>query len=224
MFNIIMKVFNYINTRMNLLIHPTYFPTIAHFVAISKSKNVTFETEDNFQKQTYRNRMFIYGANGKLLLNIPTKHNKKSPKTSYQDIQIENIEDWQKQHWRSIVSAYKSSPFFEYYEDEFKDLFITPQTSLYQLNIAVFKIICECIELDVNIDYTIEFLKEYNTANIVDLRVLANAKKDTAPQFENYTQVFADKHGYLNNLSILDLLFNEGPNTLNYLESQESFW
>jgi len=210
---------------MNLLIHPTYFPTIAHFVAIAKAKTVRFEAADNFQKQTYRNRMFIYGANGKLLLNIPTKHNKTVVKTSYQTIEIENIEDWQKQHWKSIVSAYKSSPFFEYYEDEIKGLFFTPQTSLYQLNITVFKIFCECLELDINIEYTESFVKEGETKDCIDLRALANAKKkDIVPQFENYTQVFGDKYGYLNNLSILDLLFNEGPNTLNYLESQANFW
>lgn len=209
---------------MNILIHPTYFPTIAHFSAISKAKTVSFETADNFQKQTYRNRMFIYGANGKLLLNIPTKHNKESNKRGYQETEIENIEDWQKQHWKSIVSAYKSSPFFEYYEDEIKDLFFTPQTSLYKLNVAIIKIICECIELDINIKYTDEFIKEYNPEDCIDLRTLANAKKNMSPQFENYTQVFGNKYGYLNNLSILDLLFNEGPNTLNYLESQANFW
>jgi len=209
---------------MNILIHPTYFPSIAHFVAIANATTITFEKEDNFQKQTYRNRMFIYGANGKLLLNIPTKHNKKENKTSYQSTEIENIEDWQKQHWKSIVSAYKSSPFFEYYEDEFKDLFFTPQTSLYQLNITIFKIICECIELDINIEYTEDFIKKYKSDDYTDLRSLVIAKKEVIPQFENYTQVFGDKHGHLNNLSILDLLFNEGPNTLNYLESQASFW
>ncbi len=209
---------------MNLIIHPTYFPTVAHFVAIAKAKTICFETADNFQKQTFRNRMFIYGANGKLLLNIPTKHNKEGNKTSYQETEIENIEDWQKQHWKSIVSAYKSSPFFEYYEDEIKDLFFTPQTSLFQLNLSIIKIICECIELDINIEYTTSFIKEYKTENYIDLRTLVNAKKEIATQFENYTQVFGDKYGYLNNLSILDLLFNEGPNTLNYLESQASFW
>ena len=210
--------------QMNLIIHPTYFPTIAHFVAIAKSEKVYFEAADNFQKQTYRNRMFIYGANGKLLLNIPTKHHKNNNKTSYKNTEIENIEDWQKQHWRSIVSAYKSSPFFEYYEDEIKDLFFTPQTSLYNLNISIFKIICECIELDVHINYTEEFIKEYNFDDYTDLRILVNSKKEKTAQFEKYTQVFGDKHNYLNNLSILDLLFNEGPNTLNYLESQDPFW
>lgn len=209
---------------MNILIHPTYFPTISHFIAIANAKTVSFEAADNFQKQTYRNRMFIYGANGKLLLNIPTKHNKEGNKTSYYNTEIENIEDWQKQHWKSIVSAYKSSPFFEYYEDEIKDIFITPQTSIYQLNITIFKILCECIEIEVNIDFTTSFIKKYNTQTHIDLRSLVRSKKETPIKLEAYTQVFGDKHGYLNNLSILDLLFNEGPNTLNYLEQQNKFW
>ena len=206
---------------MNLLIHPTYFPTVAHFVAIANADTVTFEAADNFQKQTFRNRMYVYGANGKLLLNIPVKHNKDKQKTLYKNIEIENVEDWQKQHWRSIVSAYKSSPFFEYYEDDLKDLFTSPQTSLYNLNIELFKRLCDCIEIEINIEYTTVF---ESTTSLTDCRHLVNSKKETPIQLKNYTQVFGDKHGYLNNLSILDLLFNEGPNTLNYLESQTKFW
>jgi hypothetical protein len=209
---------------MKLLIHPTYFPTIAHFIAACKSEKIVFEAADNYQKQTYRNRMFIYGANGKLLLNIPTKHNKEVSKTTYKDIQIENIEDWQKQHWRSIVSAYKSSPFFEYYEDEIKTVFFTQQNSLFEMNITIFKIICECIELNVTYEFTSKYNHESSIENSIDLRSLVNAKKNSLPDFNNYTQVFIEKYGYLNNLSILDLLFNEGPNTLNYLESQQAFW
>lgn len=206
---------------MNILIHPTYFPTIAHFVAIANAETVTFEAADNFQKQTFRNRMYVYGANGKLLLNIPVKHNKNKQKTLYKNIEIENVEDWQKQHWRSIVSAYKSSPFFEYYEDDLKDHFTTPHTSLYDLNIELFNTLCESIEIDIKIEFTTAF---NTTTTETDLRYLANSKKETPIQLESYTQVFGDKYGYLNNLSILDLLFNEGPNTLNYLESQTKFW
>lgn len=206
---------------MNILIHPTYFPTVAHFVAIANADTVTFEAADNFQKQTFRNRMYVYGANGKLLLNIPVKHNKDKQKTLYKNVDIENVEDWQKQHWRSIVSAYKSSPFFEYYEDDLKDLFTIPQTSLYDLNIELFKRLCDCIEININIEYTTVFEP---TTLLTDCRHLVNSKKEIPIALEKYTQVFGDKHGYLNNLSILDLLFNEGPNTLNYLESQTKFW
>lgn len=207
---------------MNILIHPTYCPTIAHFVAVANASTVTFEAEDNFQKQTFRNRMYVYGANGKLLLNIPVKHNKDKQKTLYKNIEIENVENWQKQHWRSIVSAYKSSPFFEYYEDDLKDAFTSAQSSLFNLNIELFKRICNCIEIDVQVNYTTTF--ETTPTQQIDLRHLVNSKKETPVLLENYTQVFGKKYGYLNNLSILDLLFNEGPNTLYYLESQAKFW
>lgn len=209
---------------MTILVHPTYFPTIAHFVAFANAKEVIFEKEDNFQKQTYRNRMFIYAANGKLLLNIPVQHDKEGNKIRYADIQIKNSEDWQKQHWKSIESAYRTSPFFEYYEDDLKAVFFQPQTSLYDLNIGIFKIICDCIELDTSIRFTEKFNKDYTDSSIIDLRNLALAKKGVHVELEQYTQVFGMKHGYENNLSILDLLFNEGPNTLNYLENQQRFW
>lgn len=208
---------------MNLLIHPTYFPTIAHFAAIAQAKTICFEKADSFLKQTYRNRMFIYGANGKLLLNIPVKHLKTGEKLQYKNTQIESVENWQKQHWKSIESAYRTSPFFEYYEDDIKPLFFTPQNDLYQLNMNIFNCICNCIELNIEtITYTSEFHKTHE--NLTDLRALVNAKKQMNTPLEHYTQVFSEKHGYIANLSVLDLLFNEGPNTLNYLESQSPFW
>ncbi len=209
---------------MKVLISPTYFPTIAHFVAIANSKHVILEAHDNFQKQTYRNRGLIYAANGVLLLNIPTKHSKDGSKIAYRNTEIENIENWQKQHWKSIESAYKSSPFFEFYEDDIKPLFYNPQYNLYELNTNILKVISECIELDYDVSVTQDYITNYDSTNLIDLRDLAIAKKGIHVNLEPYTQVFADKHGYKNNLCILDLLFNEGPNTLNYLESQHKFW
>ena len=153
---------------MNILIHPTYFPTIAHFTAIAQANTITIETADNFQKQSYRNRMYIYGANGKLQLNIPVKHNKEGLKTPYKLIEIENVELWQNQHWRSIESAYKSSPFFEYYEDELKPFFTSPKTSLFELNQQLFSVLCECIGIDATIKETSDFIKEYNSSEITD--------------------------------------------------------
>lgn len=209
---------------MNIIVHPTYFPTIAHFVAFANADTITFEKEDNFQKQTYRNRTFIYAANGKLLLNIPVQHNKEGLKTRYEEILIDNSENWQKQHWKSIESAYRTSPFFEYYEDEIKPIFFEEQSSLFQMNMNIFKILSECIGIDTNSSFSQEFRKDYVEDGIVDLRNLVLAKKGVPVNLEEYIQVFGMKHGYLNNLSILDLLFNEGPNTLNYLENQQPFW
>lgn len=210
---------------MNIIIHPTYFPTIAHFIAIAHASMVTFETADNFQKQSYRNRMNIYGANGKLLLNIPVKHNKKGLKTAYKNVEIENVELWQNQHWKSIVSAYQSSPFFEYYKDDIKPFFSNPHTSLFELNKNIFSVLCECIGMNISIHETNTFIKDYSNQNgIKDLRYLTRAKKPFLVHHTPYIQVFADKHGYFPNLSIIDLLCNEGPNTLNYLEQEKPFW
>ena len=101
---------------MPTLIHPTYFPSISHFVAIAKADSVVFEMEDNFQKQTNRNRMYIYSPNGIQMLNIPIKHTKDIHQKT-KDIQLETAFDLQKQHFKSLEAAYRSSPFFEYFED-----------------------------------------------------------------------------------------------------------
>lgn len=202
---------------MKTLLHPTYFPSIASFVAIANADKVLWEAEDNFQKQTYRNRAYIYGANGKLALNIPVRFTQKN-RQKYKDVKIANDEKWQDQHWKSIQSAYRTSPFFEYYEDELKPLFEERKELLYDFNLECIGTIAGCIELDFNSVQTTEFIKDYQNDN--DYRHLVNAKKETSFNFEKYIQVFSDKHGFMPNLSILDLLFNEGPNTLNYLQSQ----
>ena len=104
------------------LLLPTYFPSISNCVAIAKSENLIFEVEDNFQKQTNRNRTYIYSPNGVQMLNVPIKHSKEVHQKT-KDIKIENDFDWQKQHFKSLEAAYRSSPFFEYFEDELLPIF-----------------------------------------------------------------------------------------------------
>lgn len=203
---------------MNILIHPTYFPSIAHLVAIAKAKSVTFEVEDNYQKQTYRNRAYVYGANGKLLLNVPVKHSHKN-RQKFKDIKIANDENWQDLHWKTLQSAYRTSPFFEYYEDEFKPLFEKKHTFVLDYNFECLELVLGCLQLDLNYSKTTEYNK--NASPLIDYRDLANARNEPSFSFDEYTQVFGNKYGFINNLSILDLLFNEGTNALNYLESQE---
>src|SRR5690554_7798716 len=94
---------------MDLLIHPTYFPSVSHFVAMVQADSILFETDDNFQKQTNRNRMYIYSANGMQMLNIPIKHSKDIHQ-KYKDLRIENAFNWQKQHFKSLEAAYRTSP------------------------------------------------------------------------------------------------------------------
>lgn len=202
---------------MNIILHPTYFPIIAHFVAMANDKDVMFEVEDNFLKQTYRNRTYIYGANGQLALNIPVIHTQKN-RQKYKDVKIFNEEKWQDQHWKSLLSAYRTSPFFEYYEDDLQPLFTLKTDYILDFNFKCFEIVCDCLQLELNTSKTKIYQKTYEDKK--DYRFLVNAKKEFLKPFDNYTQVFQEKHGFINNLSILDLLFNEGPNALNYLESQ----
>lgn len=201
---------------MNSLLLPTYFPSISHFAVLAQSDKVTFEIQDNFQKQTNRNRTYIYSPNGIQLLNIPIKHsNKEHQKTK--DILIETNFDWQKQHFKSLEAAYRSSPFFEYFEDDILPIFEKKHTYLIDLNWEVFEIVCKCLRMKIEYQTTTEYFKE--ASPFTDFRNLANGKKDTN-QFETYTQVFDDKHGFINNLSVLDLLFNEGKFAVDYLKNQ----
>ena len=201
----------------NILIHPSYFPSISLFVSIAKANIVTFEVEDNFQKQTNRNRMYIYSPNGIQLLNVPVKHNKERHQR-IKEVKIENDFDWQKQHFKSLEAAYRTSPFFEYFEDDILPIFKKKHNYLMDLNMETMAIVSKCLRLEFDYDETTEYFHE--VTDKVDHRNLINGKKDSSI-FEPYTQVFGNKHGYLNNLSILDLLFNEGRYALDYLKNQQ---
>ena len=203
---------------MKALLHPTYFPSIAQCVAIAKAKNLVFEKHDNFQKQTYRNRTYIYGANGKLQLSIPIIHTHNN-RQLYKDVKISNTEKWQQIHWKSLEAAYRTSPFFEFYEDEFMPLFEKKFDFVYDFNLKCFEVVSDCLQLDLEPEFTDNFQQSYD--NLTDFRPLVNARKEPNFNFKIYTQVFSDKYGYIDNLSILDLLFNEGTNALTYLENQD---
>ncbi|RRJ90648.1 hypothetical protein EG240_08125 [Paenimyroides tangerinum] len=201
---------------MDILIHPSYFPSISHFVAMIQADKITFEMEDNFQKQTNRNRMYIYGANGTQLLNIPIKKG-ITPNQKYKDVKIEYDFNWRKQHLKSLESAYRTSPFFEYFEDDFRSLFEKKHDFLMDLNLETHQLVTDSLGIKLPFETTDEYHKQ--VTNLVDLRPLIDGKKDTN-QFEPYTQVFEEKYGFINNLSILDLLFNEGRYGIDYLKKQ----
>ncbi|GEP50497.1 hypothetical protein FNO01nite_11690 [Flavobacterium noncentrifugens] len=201
---------------MGILIHPTYFPSISHFAAMAQADSITFEMEDNFQKQTNRNRTYIYSPNGIQLLNIPIKHSKdKHQKTK--DVKLETAFDWQKQHFKSMEAAYRTSPFFEYFEDNLMPIFTKKHEFLMDLNFEAMEIVSKCLGFPFEFGKTFEYFHE--VSEYTDFRNLANGKKDIS-KFEPYTQVFGDKFGFINNLSILDLLFNEGRFALDYLKKQ----
>jgi hypothetical protein len=191
---------------------PTYFSPISQYHAILNSNSITFEVEDNYQKQTYRNRCYIYGANGKQLLNIPVSIPKSSIKTKSKDILVENS-NWQKQHYKSFEAAYNHSPFFEFYKDDLQKIFSKKYTYLLDVNLDSFNFIKNALELPV--EY--KFSKTYEENKPNDFRDLADSKKKVEISFLSYIQMFDQKFGFLKNLSILDLLFMEGPNSINFL-------
>jgi hypothetical protein len=186
---------------------------------MAQSEKIVFEMEDNFQKQTNRNRTYIYSPNGIQLLNIPVKHSKEIHQKT-KDVKIETDFDWQKQHFKSLEAAYRSSPFFEYFEDDIRPIFEKKHEFLLDLNLEAMEIVSKCLRMKFEYETTTEYFREVDSNKVLDFRTLAEEKKDNS-QFEAYTQVFDDKHGFLNNLSVLDLLFNEGRYALDYLKSQK---
>ncbi|MEM9141663.1 MAG: WbqC family protein [Bacteroidota bacterium] len=211
---------------MTLLLHPTYFPNIATMAALVRYK-VIWETCDNYQKQTYRNRCYICTDQGKHMLNLPIKHvGGEQGRQKYRDVLLDNSYAWQRQHWRTLQTAYRTSPFFEFYEDDFAPLFSRPHTHLLDFNLQTIEIMCNGLQITVPEQRTTTFSKNPpSQGSTKDLRHLVNAKAQLQFPMEAYTQVFGDRHGFLSNLSCLDLLFNEGPNTLGYLKSVNlPFW
>jgi hypothetical protein len=201
------------------ILHPTYFPSISQFAALLQADEIVFEMEDNFQKQTNRNRTYIYSPNGIQLLNIPIKHSKESHQKT-KDVRIQSEFDWQKQHFKSLEAAYRSSPFFEYFEDDFIPIFEKKHTFLMDLNFEVFELLCRCMRIKLEFNITSEYYHQLDPSEFNDFRPLANWKKDSH-QLEAYAQVFDDKFGFINNLSVLDLLFNEGKFAIDYLMKQQ---
>ncbi len=206
---------------MSLLIYPTYFSPIIHFITLAHKKEVIFEVEDNYQKQTYRTRCYIFGANGKQLLNVPILQANSKQKTK--DVVLDNSINWQQQHIKSMASAYKSSPFYEFYEDDLIELLLKKHKYLLDLNLDTQQFIIDNLPMEITTNRTTEFHIGH-TSDDDDFRFLADAKSRRIYYLSNYTQVFSDKHGFISNLSILDLLFMEGPNAINYLENQQIKW
>jgi hypothetical protein len=201
----------------SIIVHPTYFPSIVQMAAMVQSKEVVFEMDDNYQKQSYRSRTYIAHSNGILLLNIPVKHRKDGKKNKTKGTIIENSFPWQLQHWKSLESAYRTSPYFEFYEDELKPIFFKTTHSLFHFNLEVLDLIFELLDLKIKYTFTTEYFKNPSQQ---DLRYLVNPKLKIDFKLDSYFQVLTKQYEFLPNLSILDLLFNEGPNTIIYLENQ----
>lgn len=192
-----------------------YFPCIAYFALLLKHPKVVLDFGEHYLKQSYRNRCKIYSSNGVLPLSIPVL---KQSKTAVKDVVLDQRTGWRKLHWKSICAAYNSSPFFEFYLDDLKAVFFKDYTSLAQLNTALLEHLCKEIDVQVALKTSHEYL--IPSDQVYDYRQILDAKKPYpgAENYPRYIQIFEEKNGFIQNLSILDLLFHEGPETLNYLK------
>lgn len=200
---------------MDLFI-PTYFPEILHFAVMIRSNAPVMEVCDNYQKQTLRSRTYITHAQGKLGLFVPVKHQKTGLRQKFEEVRTEDSFSWASNHWKSIQTAYRTSPFFEFYEDDLADLFMRDDLNLQHHNLRVIERIMALMEVDFHYTTTEKYQAEFRGQ---DYRHLSESKYNLRPEFTGYTQVFGTHHGFLSNCSILDALFNLGPQTSAYLES-----
>jgi hypothetical protein len=176
---------------------------------VVSQKEIALVTHNPYQKQTFRNRTEIYGANGKLKLTIPIVHSKTKERQIDEAVAIHYENSWQKDHWKSLEAAYRSSPFFEFYEDDFHPFYHQKFEKLMDFNIALIQKVLSLIDAEVKL-----LPKEKTADEFNDMIIAKHKVKKENP---HYQQVFQSKHGFINNLSILDLLFNLGPQSLEYL-------
>lgn len=199
---------------MTVLLPSTYNGNLYFFHQLMKASKVMIEQHENFVKQSYRNRCTIYGANGKLDLIIPIVKS-KTERTKTKTAKIDYSSNWQKIHWRSIESAYRRSPYFEYYEEKLISFYEQKPELLFDYNLSLLQFYLKAFQIDKEIIFTEEYHEKYEDMD--DLRNHFDPKK--APEFDHphYFQCFETKHGFIKNLSILDLLFNCGPQGISYL-------
>ena len=191
-----------------------YFPPISFWAAWRQDGPNALDLSENYQKQSYRNRMCIADPDGRKNLVIPVIHTSGVRKKTH-DIEISYAENWPIIHWRTLESAYRSSPYFEFYEDSLKELILKEYKTLGALNLASIRWICD--ELEFEKDF--EALHTYQTAAPTDwdFRDKIHPKKGVQLISPNYHQVFDDRNPFITDLSILDLLFNKGPAAYSFL-------
>ena len=189
---------------------PAYLPNIHYMAWVVSQIEIVMVTNKPYQKQTFRNRSEIYGANGKLKLTIPIIHSKEKERQIDETVIIHYENSWQQKHWKSLENAYRSSPFFEFYEDDLYPFYHQKFEKLMDYNIKLIKMVLHLLNSEVKLHFNEETDDDFD-----DLIIAKHGLKKKTPL---YQQVFQFKHGFISNLSILDLLFNLGPQSLEYLK------
>lgn len=199
-----------------VILGSAYLGPVEYYVKLFAYNEVQVERYDHYMKQSYRNRCVIASADGPLALTVPTVKG-DNPKCVMKDIRISDHGRWRHVHWNAFVAAYRHSPFFDYYADEFQRFFIRKYEFLFDFNAELCLWVCEQIDLHPHIRPTEFYVAEPRDAD--DFRETIHPKQDFAvadPDFVPvpYYQVFAGERGFIPNLSVADLLFNMGPESL----------
>lgn len=205
--------------KESIILSTAYLGPICYYSRFFLPYPVLIEKNENYLKQSYRNRCVIYGANGPLTLAVPVQRG-SFHKTAINELEIDYVTDWQANHLRSIISSYKSAPFFEFYIDDLIPCYQQKIRYLIDYNTSLMKILLRHLEIKQGFSFTKSFIKQY-PSKLLDFREKIHPKKTFRdPFFKNleYTQVFSPKHGFIPNLTILDLLFNLGPGTIEFFK------
>lgn len=192
-----------------------YLPPVEYFAQLNRHKsNILIEQDEHFPKQTYRNRANIYSPDGLLALTVPVTKGAKNH-TSVRDVKISYDFNWQRLHWMSLQACYRRSAYFEYYEDEFVPFYEKKQEFLFDYNEQLLQLLLKLLKINTSLGYTKTYEPEY--PELLDLRSSIHSKKESTFEQKPYFQVFEERNGFLKNLSIVDLLFNQGPQAISYL-------
>jgi hypothetical protein len=208
---------------MKVLLSTAYWPNLHYFFYVINAAEIQIEAQENYQKQSFRNRTSILTANGKLDLTIPVIH--ESTTSAISEIRISYSENWQIKHWRAITSAYKNSPFFEYFEEEIRMFYDKKFEKLFEFNCVQLETVLKIMRLKKQLNVTASY--DLFPAGVLDLRshihpkkTIENDQKINSILKQPYYQTFENKFGFTPNLSILDLVFNEGLSSRNYFPSE----
>ena len=201
---------------MKTVLSSVYAGNLWYYSVFAKSSKVYIDGFENFRKQSYRNRCVISSPNGPLKLIIPII---RISKNIVKDVKIDNHQNWRKIHWKSLESSYRSSPYFEFYEEEFKPLYLEKKIEyLLDFNQQLNLVLLRCLNLDTEIIFSDSYIEKEGKVNDFRDIIHPSSKPTETVKKIKYSQVFQESQDFIYNLSVYDLLFNQGPLARQFLD------